>query len=97
MPYTDTDILAYQPIEGVPVIRAGKAYICIDGTGVVWERTKSTSGNTTTVTVKATFTQGAVFTMTGTLAVDSATGKRTYTPTSWGLEEDEEEAENANV
>ena len=85
MPTPDyKDILVEQPIEGVPVLQAGKSYYALDMTGAVWSRSESTSNNTTTVTVTCTFTQGARYTQVGMLTESS--GTQTYTMTSQSFE-----------
>ena len=81
------DCVAYQPIEGVPVIVVDRAYCALDLTGTVWTRTEVTENNVTTVTVTCTFPQGAVYTQVGTLSVSG--GTRTYTMISSVFEEAE--------
>lgn len=52
MPYTDTDLYVYQPIEGVPVIACnGMHYIIGDMSSATLTITKPASGNTWTASI----------------------------------------------
>lgn len=89
MPTPDyKDILVEQPIEGVPVLQAGKSYYALDMTGAVWARTEQDGeyDDEKEITVTCTFPQGAVYTQVGTLTTNGST--KTYQMTSQTFEED---------